>query len=93
MQTNWQKFHCELVQKQSAAAARAKGLRAEQRGDEAAFCADPLAKPLPYLSPRAVPFYCLSSLSLFVPLREFSLFREAIVARFLAQVNGRKIVA
>ena len=37
MQTNWQKFHCELVQKQSAAAARAKGLRAEQRGDEAAF--------------------------------------------------------
>lgn len=37
MQTNWKKFHCELVQKQSAAAARAKGLRAEQRGDEAAF--------------------------------------------------------
>ena len=37
MQTNWQKFHCELVQKQSAAAARANGLRAEQRGDEAAF--------------------------------------------------------
>ena len=37
MQTNWKKFHCELVQKQSAAAARANGLRAEQRGDEAAF--------------------------------------------------------
>ena len=62
----------------------------KRRGEMAAFCADPLAKPLPYLSPRAVPFCCLS---LFVPLREFYLFREAIVARFHAQVNGRKIVA
>ena len=44
---------------------------AKRRGDEAAFCADPLAKPLPYLSPRAVfrgvEFFCL----------RISLFREA----------------
>ena len=66
---------------------------AKRRSETAAFCADPFAKPPPYLSPRIRTILLFVSFSLFVPLRESSLFREAIVARFLAQVNGRKIVA
>ena len=51
--------------------------QSEVCGDEAAFCADPLAKPLPYLSPRARTVLVFVPLFLFFPLREFYLFREA----------------
>ena len=37
MQSNWQRFHSELIQKRSSAAAHARALQAEQRGDEAVF--------------------------------------------------------
>ena len=51
-----------------------------------AFCADPLAKSRFYR--RA-----LLSYFLFPFASSFSFFGEAIVARFLAKVNGRKIAA
>lgn len=37
MQSNWQSFHSELIQKRSSAVAHARALQAEQRGDEAVF--------------------------------------------------------
>ena len=58
----------------------------KQRGGENGLCADPLAKSRFYR--RA-----LLSYFLFPFASSFFFFGEAIVARFLAQVNGRKIVA
>lgn len=59
--------------------------RKRKRGENG-LCADPLAKSRFYR--RA-----LLSYFLFPFASSFFFFGEAIVARFLAQVNGRKIVA
>ena len=69
---------------------RAKGISQHLavlvRGGENGLCADPLAKARFYR--RA-----LLSYFLFPFASSFSFFGGAIVARFLAKVNGRKIVA
>ena len=60
----------------------------QQRGGENGLCADPLAKDR-FLPPPAV--FVLLSILCFASV--FPFFGRLSVARFLAQVNGRKIAA